>query len=173
MKSDTCCCREILHAAECCRLVTALCATVGALLRPCSSPRLSRLSHRLSPAAEVWAQMPPRQRVENRKKNVKAGLYEFYLKTIIMYKQTKYKTEIIILPSGFALCAYYQILRSLTDSFSWVLTNDRIGPPTGSLLGRRHCLRGAYCEWERITGKVFSECLVPYGMLCIELTSFL
>ena len=36
-------------------------------------------------------------------------------------------------------CAYYQILRSLTYSFSWVLTNDRIGSPTGSLLGRRHC----------------------------------
>ena len=71
-----------------------------------------------------------------------------------------------------AIVPNYQILRSLTYSFSWVLTNDRIGSPTGSLLGRRHCLRGTYCEWKRITGKGFGKCLAPYRILCVEFTSF-
>ena len=80
-------------AAECCRLVTALCATLGALLRlrPMQQPRLSRLSHRLvSPALARCRSLGTNAAQAARgEKNFKAGLYEFYLKTINMYKTNK------------------------------------------------------------------------------------
>ena len=92
LKSDTCCCREILHAAVLqaghCSLRDTRSSTEAMQQPPALAPQ--------SPALACCRSLGTNAaQAASGEQNVEAGLYEFYLKTIIMYKQTKYTTEII------------------------------------------------------------------------------